>query len=120
LELRRWKHGNRENSEPHLHQSRTYNVTLTVTDDRGETGTTTQTVTVVFTLSLKAGWNMISLPVTPGDNTVSTILSGVGYYQVVTWNPSQGCYVTATSFESGKGYWVFVTHDVDVKVAGTL
>ena len=69
-----------------------------------------------FTLVLSAGWNMVSLPVMPEDPSAASVLSEVGFYQLVTWSGTG--YVMATSFEEGRGYWLLVLQDVNVTVKG--
>jgi hypothetical protein len=68
------------------------------------------------TLRLKAGWNMVSLCVTPDNPGWSSILAGVGFYQALTW--VNGSYVNAVNATVGKGYWVLVLADVNVTVTG--
>ena len=72
---------------------------------------------VEFTLELRAGWNMVSLPVTPNDTLAASIMDGKGFFQLVTWSGTG--YVPATSFEAGKGYWLLVLEDVNVTVSGS-
>jgi len=76
----------------------------------------TLTSEVEFTLNLVAGWNMVSMPVLPDDQSAASVLSDVGFYQLVTWSGSG--YVSATSFEEGQGYWLLVLQDVDVTITG--
>jgi len=71
---------------------------------------------VEFTLLLKAGWNMVSLPVIPGDASAESVLAGVGFYQLITWSGTS--YMSASSFEAGMGYWLLVLQDVNVTVSG--
>jgi len=77
----------------------------------------TLTNEVEHTMNLKAGWNMVSLPVMPEDVSAAAVLSEVGFYQLVTWSGTG--YVSATSFEEGRGYWLLVLGDVNVTVIGT-
>ena len=58
---------------------------------------------------VKAGWQMISLPYLPSDARVSSVLSELDYYQVVTWDGTQ--YVDVSVFEMGKGYWLLSLQD---------
>jgi len=55
-----------------------------------------------FVLSLKAGWSMVSLPFLPDDSSAESVLSGVGFFQLVVWEGTR--YVDAEEFELGKGY----------------
>jgi len=74
------------------------------------------TAEIEFTLELSVGWNMVSLPVVPDDSSAASILSGVGFYQLVTWSGTG--YVVASEFEVGKGYWLLVLENVNVTVSG--
>ena len=67
-------------------------------------------------LQLKAGWNMVSLPVIPEDFTANAIIPSGLFFQLVTWSGSG--YVSATEFEAGRGYWLLVLEDVNVTVSG--
>ena len=71
---------------------------------------------VEYTLELRAGWNMVSLPVVPDDASAASILSDVEFYQLVTWSGSG--YVASSEFEAGGGYWLLVLEDVNVTVTG--
>jgi len=75
------------------------------------------TFEVEFTLELNIGWNMVSIPVVPEDHSAASVLSDVGFFQLVTWSGTG--YVPATSFEAGKGYWLLVLEDVNVTVSGS-
>lgn len=66
--------------------------------------------------SFSAGWNIVSFPCLPEDTNFSSLFSGVGYYQVLTWNGVS--YVTPTAAEAGRGYWVLVLADANVTVQG--
>ena len=81
-----------------------------------------------FLLKLQVGWNLISLPITPSDNTMRTVLKGliqlndlivVWSYQAGTWYyfvpPSSG---TVLSMSTGYAYWVCVREPVNITVTG--
>jgi hypothetical protein len=70
-----------------------------------------------ITLELNTGWNMVSLPITPDDPLASTVLSDAGYYQLVTWSGTG--YLTATTFEAGRGYWLLVLQETNITLTGT-
>jgi len=70
---------------------------------------------IEITLELRAGWNMVSLPVEPEDLSV---LSDVGFYQLVTWSGSG--YVSASSFEPGRGYWALVLEQTTINLPRVL
>jgi len=62
-----------------------------------------------FTRSLPEGWNLISLPLTPTDNSVSAVLSGVTQNAVKQYNATSKQFETATTMDPGTGYFVHVT-----------
>ena len=37
-------------------------------------------------LELRAGWNMVSLPVCPDDMSAASDLGDIGFYPLVTWS----------------------------------
>ena len=65
--------------------------------------------TETFTKSLPDGWNLISLPLTPTDNSVSTILFGVSQDAVKSYNAATHQFEDATTMDPGVGYFVNVT-----------
>jgi len=71
---------------------------------------------VEFTMKLKAGWNMVSLPMIPDNLTAASILDHVGFWQLVTWSGTG--YLISTEFEVGRGYWLLVLEDVNVTISG--
>ena len=62
-----------------------------------------------FTKSLPAGWNLISLPLTPTDNSVSAVLLGVSQNAVKSYNVTTHQFENATTMDPGTGYFVHVT-----------
>ena len=62
-----------------------------------------------FTKSLPLGWNLISLPLTPLDNSVSSVLSGVSQDAVKRYDASSKLFEEATTMDPGIGYFVHVT-----------
>lgn len=69
-------------------------------------------------INLKAGWNMVSVPVTPPDNSTSAVFPGA--LAVYTWNPISKSYIVPTIIEPDTGYWVAVTESTIITVTGTL
>jgi hypothetical protein len=65
--------------------------------------------TETFTKSLSAGWNLISLPLTPTDSSTSAVLSGVLQDAVKSYNTDTNQFVDATTMDPGVGYFVHVT-----------
>ena len=62
-----------------------------------------------FTKDLPEGWNLISLPLTPVDNTTDTVLSGVTKNAVKQYNAATKQFEDATTMDPGTGYFVHVT-----------
>jgi len=65
--------------------------------------------TETFTKSLPLGWNLISLPLTPLDNSMSAVLSGVSQDSVKSYNTATHQFEDATTMDPGTGYFVHVT-----------
>ena len=72
-----------------------------------------------FVLHLKRGWNMVSLPVVPANNSVSEVLRDLDYYVLYTWDASEKRYVKPDVWEPGVGYWILVLEDTNVTIFGT-
>jgi hypothetical protein len=70
-------------------------------------------------LSLRAGWNMVSVPLTLADNSTDAVFASVA--GVFTWNATATSreYYEPTVIEPEKGYWVAVTEDTTITVNGT-
>jgi len=68
-------------------------------------------------LNLKAGWNMVSVPVIPDNNSMSTVFPGVA--AVFTWNPVSRSYIVPSTIEPDTGYWVAVVSDTTVNIQGS-
>lgn len=62
-----------------------------------------------FTKELALGWNLISLPLTPTDNSVSVVLSGVSQNAVKQYNATSKLFEDAATMDPGIGYFVNVT-----------
>jgi hypothetical protein len=81
-------------------------------------------------ISLNQGWNLISLPLQPANNSIDQVLSGVqGKFEAVysfdTVKSSYKSYVAGgdendlTSLEAGKGYWLYMTEAAELRVTGS-
>ncbi|KAF5414786.1 MAG: hypothetical protein C5S48_07875 [Candidatus Methanogaster sp.] len=70
----------------------------------------------VYTISLGAGWNLISIPVLPEDASVDAVFGSNFVPPVYEYNSG---YIAATSLEPKKGYWVLANAQVDIDVTGT-
>jgi hypothetical protein len=67
-----------------------------------------------FSLSLSAGWNLVSFPLVSHDTSFATIFSGVPFYQVLTWDGTM--YTSPGVAEAGVGYWVLVLEETVITV----
>ena len=68
-------------------------------------------------LELKAGWNMVSLPIDPGTTAPGEIFPGAA--AIYTWNPDTKSYQRPSEILPGKGYWVLYFEDVTLCLGGT-
>ena len=82
-----------------------YTITISVSEE------------VEIQLSLQAGWNMVSVPVTPIDNSTSAVFPGVA--GIFTWNAASRSYYVPTVIDPEKGYWVAVTENTTITISGT-
>ncbi len=71
-------------------------------------------------ITLKKGWNLISIPVKPLNNTVEAIFGQLDFYSIWTWNPTAKMYEKPTVIEPGKGYWILVENDTSIIISGLL
>lgn len=71
----------------------------------------------LFCWDLKAGWNMVSLPVDPGTTDPDEIFPGAA--AIYTWDPDTKSYQRPSQILPGKGYYVLVFEDVTLCVSGT-
>jgi len=75
----------------------------------------------IYPLSLKVGWNMVSLPLIPDNYSVDSIFGSISTLEtlpVVTWEfPS---FVEVEVVEPKIGYWVFTPADTTINVTGKL
>ena len=74
-----------------------------------EDGTFTCGNIQTFTKSLPEGWNLISPPFSPADNSTGTVLSTVTYNAVRQYNAVTKQFEDATVMDPGTGYFVHVT-----------
>ncbi|MEA3325289.1 MAG: Ig-like domain-containing protein, partial [Euryarchaeota archaeon] len=71
----------------------------------------------IHTISLDAGWNMVSIPVIPADASVNAIFGDNIITPVYEYNAG---YKAVTSLEPKKGYWVLANSAVDISINGTV
>jgi len=72
-----------------------------------------------FSINLKAGWNMVSLPLIPDNRSVYAIFGGIPTLDtmpVVTWEAPS--FVVVEEIEPKIGYWVFTPSDTTINVIG--
>ena len=74
------------------------------------------------TVSLKAGWNMISVSVTPLYNSIDQVFASGDekYYRGTVWVYENGQYVPATTVVAGRGYWLYAPKAVSFKIYGDM
>ncbi|MGD0336365.1 MAG: hypothetical protein ABSB18_04620 [Candidatus Omnitrophota bacterium] len=86
-----------------------------------------------YNLSLKAGENFISLPLTPQDTNIANILSPIIAQVKDVWEftsfdtndpwkhyqPGMEGYSDLTQMNAGKGYWINVKTNVTLQITGT-
>ena len=65
---------------------------------------------------LDHGWNLISCPITPDDNSVEYLLDDLGFYQIFTFDGFG--YVEPESIEPGIGYWLLVENKQPLMITG--
>jgi hypothetical protein len=108
----------------------TYIITAVATDNVG--GTTTSTaITVIVnatqTITLSAGWNILSFNVQPTNMAVSSVFGSLGTNLLTVKNadgfydPTQAAFQNSLiNIENGKGYLVKVTTATTLSVTGSL
>jgi len=72
-----------------------------------------------FSKTLYAGWNLISLPLTPSDSSVSAVLSGVSCDAVYRYNATSKQFESADVLDPGTGYFVHVASECTWTYSGT-
>ena len=73
------------------------------------------------TITLKKGWNIIALPLTPMNSDVDDVFAagGVKLYSGSIWEYVGGRYVAARNIAATRGYWLYSKVDTTVNVYGT-
>lgn len=66
-------------------------------------------------IPLKAGWNMVSVPLVPDNADASVVFGGLPVYW---WNPVTKSYDYNPPIDPSKGYWVASTTDQVITVTG--
>jgi hypothetical protein len=84
-------------------------------------------------IPLVRGWNLISLPLQPSDTGTANVLSSISgkYEHAWAWNPAiqpsgsweryprQIGFPTLTSMSAGRGYWIYMSQEGTLRVAGS-
>jgi hypothetical protein len=84
-----------------------------------------------FSMALKKGWNLISIPVGPENNTIESVLSSIGgkYTMLRSFDPVEGWktydplhpepeYSDLHLIYPDEGYWINMTGDANLTVTG--
>lgn len=84
--------------------------------------------TILATISLVAGWNLVSLPLVPLSTKIGSVLGGVDPANNVTvvesfqgggWKvftpPNKG---SLTTMVDGVGYWIYMAHPAVFRILG--
>jgi hypothetical protein len=72
-----------------------------------------------FSKTLYEGWNLISLPLVPEDNSASAVLTNILYNAVYRYNAETKQFDPASTMDPGVGYFVHVTSDCTWEYSGT-
>jgi len=74
-----------------------------------------------FDTGLRAGWNLISLKLTPLNNAVDEVLvrNGKKVYRGTVWQYEGGKYIAATYLVAGRGYWLYIPSGISGKITLT-
>jgi len=108
----------------------TYSITAVATDNTGSS-TTSSAISIIVnatqTITLNAGWNIISFNIQPTSMAVSSIFSSLGTNLVTVKNadgfydPAQAAYQNSlTTIENGKAYLVNVKTATSITVTGSI
>ena len=67
-----------------------------------------------------AGWNLLSVPLVPAPNSPAAVFGDdVSPLYIFWWDPDQGKYITPTSIDPGRGYWLLLFGTTEIDVTGT-
>jgi len=72
-----------------------------------------------FCIDLKAGWNMVSIPVIPDNNSVQAIFGSIPTLDTMpikTWESP--LFIEVDEIESKKGYWIFTPVATTICITG--
>jgi hypothetical protein len=79
-------------------------------------------------ISLNAGWNLLSLPIVPSDNSIDKVFAGIsGKFDAIygfdgttyqSYIPGEASN-TLSSVDAGRGYWVYMSDNATLEVTGS-
>jgi len=72
--------------------------------------------TINMTIPLRAGWNLVSVPLVLNDSSVNFVFPGTEV--VYTWDATSKAYIVPSIIEPNKGYWVAILQDADIILTG--
>ena len=84
-----------------------------------------------YSITLRVGWNLISLPLAPLDSAVTSVFDEANFTgagggrstiyadSVWAWNRAAGLYDAVTTVTPGVGYWIYVTTAGTLRVHGS-
>jgi len=74
-----------------------------------------------YSKTLYKGWNLVSLPLTPSDNSTSSVLASVwdNVSAVYRYNATSKQFERASTMDPGTGYFVYVTQNCTWTYSGT-
>ncbi|MGE0087341.1 MAG: hypothetical protein AB7S75_23285 [Desulfococcaceae bacterium] len=81
----------------------------------------------VFSISLQKGWNLFSIPVTPADTSIASVLSPIAgkYVSVLGYQDGKWpvykppLFATLKKIEAGAGYWIEMKENAILNVSGS-
>ncbi|RJS86236.1 hypothetical protein CW713_00515 [Methanophagales archaeon] len=81
----------------------------------------TVTTAPPFRRNMTSGWNLISLPLIPDDNSTSVVLSSLSgkYDAVYKYNPVWYNFISANAMDPGAGYFVHATENCTWNYSGS-
>ena len=88
-------------------------------NDNGTFACGTPPTIETFSKPLYKGWNLISLPLVPENNSAGAVLLGVSYDAVYRYNATSKQFEVADVMNPGTGYFVHATADCTWEYSGT-
>jgi len=80
-------------------------------------------------VTLSSGWNLISLPLIPGNDSIGVVLAGVSSHVASVWSYSGGVWTwwqpgnagsTLLKMDDGWGYWINMNSAATLSVSGVV